>query len=62
MANLTIRNLEEARAILRCALAEEAKARASLGRAIHQRFKALGGVALQLPAREPIREVPKLGK
>jgi antitoxin FitA len=53
---------EEARTILRCALAEETKAPASLGRAIHQRFKALGGVDLELPAREPIREAPKLGK
>jgi antitoxin FitA len=82
MANLTIRNLdeatkaklrvraahhgrsmeEEARNILRAALTEGTKPRGSLGRAIHQRFKALGGVELQLPAREPIREPPKFRK
>ena len=55
---------EEARDILRAALGREAAldqetipAR-NLGTAIHERFKALGGVELELPPREPMRDPP----
>jgi plasmid stability protein len=47
---------EEARDILRAALCLEEGPPADLGAAIHARFGALGGVELEAPAREPIRE------
>jgi hypothetical protein len=33
---------------------------ADLGKAIHHRFAALGGVDLELPAREPMPAPPRL--
>jgi plasmid stability protein len=51
---------EEVRVILRSTLAEAAADPVRLGDAIHRRFKALGGVELELPPREPMREPPKL--
>jgi antitoxin FitA len=50
---------EEVRVILRSALAEVASSPVRLGTAIHDRFRALGGVELELPPREPMREPPK---
>jgi len=50
---------EEVRVILRSALAEGAASPVRLGTAIHTRFRALGGVELELPLREPLREPPK---
>lgn len=51
---------EEARTILRNALAEgEAPTLDDLGRTIHARFKVLGGVDLVLPSRTVPREPPK---
>jgi len=50
---------EEARHILRAALAEEAPTPGNLAEAIQRRFRPLGGVALKLPAREPMREPPR---
>lgn len=49
---------EEARDILRTALEEPSglQPRRGLGTRIHERFKALGGVELELPPREPVRE------
>ncbi|MBS0326425.1 MAG: plasmid stabilization protein [Proteobacteria bacterium] len=47
---------DEARTILRDALADEAAASEDLGRAIHLRFKALGGVDLELPPRGAVRQ------
>ena len=47
---------EEARSILRSALTGGAVL--DLAAAIRRRFEPLGGVKLQLPAREPIREPP----
>ena len=49
---------EEARLILRAALAQDEAAPADLGALIRARFKSLGGVELALPAREPMREPP----
>ena len=49
---------DEVREILRTALPDRPEAPQNLGTAIHERFKALGGVDLELPAREPMREPP----
>jgi plasmid stability protein len=53
---------DEARNILRRALADEAAVPHNLAEAIQRRFRPLGGVELSLPAREPMREPPKPGK
>ncbi|MCC6196897.1 MAG: plasmid stabilization protein [Burkholderiales bacterium] len=49
---------DEARNILRAALAEDAATPRDLGQSIHRRFKPLGGLDLRLPAREPMRKPP----
>ncbi len=51
---------EEARAILHAALTEYAPP-ANLARAIHDRFTPLGGVELDIPPREPMRDPPRFG-
>ncbi len=53
---------EEARHILRAALTEDAATPLDLAQAIRRRFLPLGGVALRLAAREPMREPPKPAK
>ena len=53
---------EEARKILRAALAEQASTPLDLAEAILRRFEPLGGVELQLPPREPMREPPQPAK
>lgn len=53
---------DEVRNILRAALSEEALAQHNLADAIRRRFQPLGGVKLELPPREPMREPPKPGK
>lgn len=53
---------DEARNILRVALAENDHSPDNLAVAIQRRFKPLGGVELQLPARESMRSPPKPGK
>ncbi len=53
---------DEARNILRTALAEEATTPRNLWEAVRSRFEPLGGVDLQLPPREPMREPPKPSK
>ncbi len=53
---------EEARTLLRLALAEDAAPRGSLADAIRARFARLGGVELELPSREPMREPPRLAR
>lgn len=52
---------EEARDILRASLSTEASAPADLGRAIHTRFAALGGIDLAPTPREAIREPTGFG-
>ena len=47
---------QEARDILRAALDEDAAPERSLGTAIHKLFKPFGGVELDIPPREPMRE------
>lgn len=49
---------DEARDILRTALAEEPAPRRNLADIIRQRIEPLGGVELSLPSRGPIREPP----
>ena len=53
---------EEARTLLRTALLEDTVAGGNLADTIRARFRRLGGVELRLPAREPMREPPKLGR
>ena len=50
---------EEARGILRTALDEEAAPAKNLGTALHELFKPFGGVELEIPPRNPIREIPR---
>jgi antitoxin FitA len=53
---------EEARVILRLALAEERAAPQDLGLAIRGRFAPLGGVDLTIAPREPMREPPSFDR
>ena len=53
---------EEAREILCSALSEEHTQSSSLSSQIHRRFAKVGGVDLQLPEREPVRQSPDLGQ
>ena len=49
---------EEARTILREAVDLEATAKKGLGAALQELFKPFGGVELDIPPREPMREPP----
>ncbi|MBI2893382.1 MAG: plasmid stabilization protein [Deltaproteobacteria bacterium] len=49
---------EEARDILRSALARPDGPRDDLAALVRRRFQAIGGVELELPPRGPIREPP----
>ena len=49
---------EEVGYILRNALGDAQAPPKKLGTAIHELFKPLGGVELEIPAREPMREPP----
>jgi antitoxin FitA len=49
---------DEARDILRAALAEENSSNGNLADAMRRRFKPLGGVDFDLPPRGPMREPP----
>jgi plasmid stability protein len=53
---------DEARTILRNALAEDLAPAPDLASAVQARFRAVGGVELQFQRREPMREPPKPGK
>jgi plasmid stability protein len=53
---------EEAREILKIALADAGAPGENLAQSIRRRFAPLGGVDLSLPPREPMREPPKLGE
>ena len=50
---------QEARDILRAALDEDAAPNRELGTAIHELFRPLGGVELEIPPREATREPPR---
>lgn len=49
----------EAREILTQAVDDSSVPREGLGTRIHRRFKAIGGVDLELPEREPMPEPPQ---
>jgi len=53
---------EEARTLLRAALGKETSGGSRLGASISSRFQALGGVELELPSRDDIREPPGLDR
>jgi len=53
---------DEARDILRIALSSESHTSRDLVGSIHRRFTAIGGIELDLPPREPIREPPDVGQ
>ena len=53
---------EEAREILRSALTASSPAKGNLAEAIHRRFAAFGGLELELPRRDAMRETPRFGK
>ncbi|HKT47275.1 MAG TPA: hypothetical protein VJP87_07095 [Candidatus Acidoferrales bacterium] len=53
---------EEAREILRSALRSSGGGRQDLGAAIRKRFARFGGVELELPPRDEVRETPSLGE
>ncbi len=50
---------EEVRSILRVTLANASERSLGLAEAIRRRFEPLGGVELNLPPREPMREPPQ---
>ncbi|MDE0627478.1 MAG: hypothetical protein OXH99_13845 [Bryobacterales bacterium] len=50
---------EEARIILREAVEREPVPAKGLGTAVHELFKPLGGLDLELPPREAMRERPR---
>lgn len=50
---------EEVRNILRTALCEDTGTSSQLGTAMHEIFRPFGGVDLEIPAREPMREPPR---
>ncbi|MDB4956878.1 MAG: Plasmid stabilization protein [Myxococcales bacterium] len=50
---------EEARVILREAVAEDTETPINLAEAIAARFERVGGVGIEIPAREPMRQPPK---
>jgi plasmid stability protein len=49
---------EEARQVLSAALSDEPERPLNLAESIRRRFAPLGGVELELPPREPVREPP----
>jgi plasmid stability protein len=52
---------DEARHILRGAVADDDARQTNLVDVIRKRFQSLGGVELRVPAREPMREPPQPG-
>ena len=50
---------QETREILYAALDEDTAPSKSLGTALHELFKPLGGVEIEVPPREPMREPPQ---
>ena len=50
---------QEAREILKAALEDEAAPDRNLATAIHELFRPFGGVELEIPPRQPMREPPR---
>jgi plasmid stability protein len=53
---------EEARDILRSALAASSPAKGNLAEAIQRRFAAFGGIEFELPRRDAMRQTPGFGE
>ena len=53
---------EEAREILRSALTASSPAKGNLAETIHRRFAPFGGIELELPRRDAIRDRPVFGE
>lgn len=53
---------EEARVILKMALAEKSSTSANLAESIAEVVRPLGGIDLELPARQPSREPPRFSR
>jgi antitoxin FitA len=53
---------QEAREILRSALATMRPAKGDLTQAIRERFAAFGGIELELPKRDRLRQPPEFAK
>ena len=53
---------EEAREILRSALTGSSPAKGNLAEAVQRRFRAFGGLELELPCRETIRQPPEFAE
>ena len=53
---------EEARNILRAAVAEENAGAANLAEAIRRRFRRFGGVDLDIPERDAMRKPPRVDR
>lgn len=53
---------DEARDILRTALASERHTSRNLVQLIRRRFTAIGGIELEIPSREPTREPPEFDR
>ena len=52
---------DEARDILRTALSATEPAAANLAESIRARLESIGGMELEIPAREPMRDAPSFG-
>jgi plasmid stability protein len=50
---------DETREILKSALAGGRRSSANLAEVVRRRFSEIGGVELELPARESMRELPR---
>ena len=53
---------EEAREILRLALTAPSPAKRNLAESIRRRFRALGGLELEMPQRDAMRDPPGFGE
>jgi antitoxin FitA len=53
---------EEAREILRSALAASSPAKGNLAETIHRRFAPFGGLELELPRRDAMRQAPEFAE
>ena len=51
---------QEARDILRAALVDDAAPPKGLGTALHELFGPFSAVELEIPEREPMRDIPRL--
>jgi plasmid stability protein len=53
---------EEAREILRLALTVPSPTKGNLAESIRRRFRAFGGIELEVPRRDATREPPEFGE